>query len=99
VSINIALGGKTPPMSWDELEELGVARVSVGGSYFVAGQAFKRAHDELLARQSLAGSDLVMPRGEFYELVNMPFFRALEQRYLSREELDARYRAQEAAKA
>lgn len=99
VTINIALGGKTPSMSWDELEALGVARVSVGGSYFVAGQAFKRAHEDLLARQSLAGSDLVMPRGEFYELVNMPFFRELEQRFLSREELDARYHAQKSAKS
>ena len=99
VTINIALGGKTPPMSWDELEELGVARVSVGGSYFVAGQAFKRAHEELLARQSLAGSDLVMPRGEFYDLVHMPFYRELEQRFLSAGELDARYRAQQPGKA
>lgn len=91
VSINIALGGKTPPMSWDELESLGVARVSVGGSYFVAGQAFKNAHRELLERQSLAGSDLVMPRPEFYDLVHMPFYQELEQRYLSRDELDLRY--------
>ena len=92
VSINIALGGKTPPLSWDELEALGVARVSVGGSYFVAGEAFKKAHAALLAHQSLAGSDLVMPRSEFYDLVREPFYRELEQRYLSREELAARYR-------
>ncbi len=91
VSINIALGGKTPPLTWDELQALGVARVSVGGSYFVAGQAFKKAHATLLERQSLAGSDQVMPRQEFYDLVHMPFFRELEQRYLSKEELSARY--------
>jgi methylisocitrate lyase len=91
VSINIALGGKTPPLTWDELEKLGVARVSVGGSYFVAGQAFKDAHEELLERQSLAGSKRIMPRPEFYDLVRMPFYQELEQRYLSREELDARY--------
>ncbi len=93
VSINIALGGKTPPMSWDELEALGVARVSVGGSYFVAGQAFRKAHEELMARQSLAGSDLVMPRREFYDLVREPFWRELEERYLTREELATRYGA------
>jgi methylisocitrate lyase len=91
VSINIALGGKTPPMSWDELEALGVARVSVGGSYFVAGQAFKKAHETLLAKQSLAGSEQIMPRQEFYDLVKMPFFQELEQRYLSKEELTERY--------
>ena len=92
VSINIALGGKTPPLTWDELQQLGVARVSVGGSYFVAGQAFKKAHETLLQHQSLAGSDQVMPRQEFYELVNLPFFQELEQRYLSKEEMSARYR-------
>lgn len=92
VSINIALGGKTPPLTWDELQQLGVARVSVGGSYFVAAQAFKKAHRTLLEHQSLAGSDQVMPRQEFYDLVHMPFFQELEQRYLSKEELSARYR-------
>lgn len=92
VSINIALGGKTPPLRWDELQELGVARVSVGGSYFVAGQAFKKAHEALLEHQSLAESELVMPRSEFYDLVHMPFYRDLEQRYVSRDELAARYR-------
>jgi methylisocitrate lyase len=92
ISINLAIDGKTPEMEWKDLEEMGVARVSVGGSYFIAAQAFKKAHEELLSKGTLADdSGLIMLRNEYYELVKMPFWMELEQRYLSKEELNDRY--------
>lgn len=92
ITINIALGGKTPEISWDELAALGVARVSVGGSYFVGAQAFKRAHEHLKRAGTLADSDYAMPRKDFYALLGKPEWDAREQRFVSREELAARYR-------
>jgi methylisocitrate lyase len=92
ISINLAIDGKTPEMDWKDLEDIGVARVSVGGSYFIAAKAFKRAHEELLSKGTLAGNtDLIMLRNEYYGLVKMPFWMELEQRYLSKDELNDRY--------
>jgi methylisocitrate lyase len=92
ISINLAIDGKTPEINWKDLEEMGVARVSVGGSYFIAAQAFKKAHEQLLSKGTLADDpDLIMLRSEYYELVKMPFWMELEQRYLSKEELNDRY--------
>lgn len=39
----------------------------------------------------MAGTDLVMSREEFYDLVKMPQIRELERRYLTDDELTARY--------
>lgn len=93
LSINIALGGRTPDIPWDELAELGIARVSVGGSYFVGAQAFVRAHEHLMREGTLAGSDQVMSREDFYALLGKPEWDAREQRYVPAEELSSRYRA------
>ncbi len=91
ITINIALGGKTPPLPWSELEALGVARVSVGGSYFITAQALLRAHEHLLAHERPPEGE-IMPRAEFYALVGKPFWDEIEQRYVSTRELSARYR-------
>jgi 2-methylisocitrate lyase-like PEP mutase family enzyme len=92
LTINIALGGKTPEIPWEELAELGIARVSVGGSYFIAAQAFMRAHEQLKRTGTLAGTDQIMPRSKFYALLGKPEWDAREQRYVAREELAMRYR-------
>lgn len=94
LTINIALGGKTPEIPWDELAGMGVARVSVGGSYYVGGQAFMRAHQHLKQTGSLAGTEHVMPRKDFYDLLGKPDWDEREQRYVARDELAARYPAQ-----
>lgn len=92
VTVNLAMGGKTPHLSLETLQRLGAARVSVGGTYFIAAQAFKQAH-EILKRTGTLDEhpELFMPRSEFYELVHMPFIRSLEHRYLTEEELSSRY--------
>ena len=91
ITINIALGGKTPDVPWEELGRMGVARVSVGGSYFIGAEAQVRAHRHLLAHGTLAGTDFPMPRAEFYALLGKPEWDARERRYVSREEVATRY--------
>ena len=95
ISINIALGGKTPDIAWKDLEALGVARVSIGGSYFIAAQAYRKAHETLMRQGTLSGTGMFMPRDDFYGLLKMPFWMELEQRYVSAEELEERYPAGE----
>ncbi|WP_240430722.1 isocitrate lyase/PEP mutase family protein [Mycobacterium shigaense] len=86
VAVNIVEGGKSPErLAFTELQELGVARVSLPGVLLLAALGGMR---EALARVRKDGdtaglSDLLLPFREAHNLFGMNEVEQLEARYLS----------------
>lgn len=86
VSINMADGGKTPPVSIHELEAMGAARVSVPvASVFSAAKGMIGALSILKERRvmpSAADPGCMVSFHEFTELMGLPFYAQLATEYV-----------------
>lgn len=86
VSINMVDGGKTPMVSFETLQEWGVARVSMPVAPVLA--AAKGMMSALLQIQqdqapvSLSHSEMVMGFQDFTDLVGLPTYNGLRSKYL-----------------
>lgn len=92
VSINMAYGGKTPPVPIKTLQEWGAARVSVPiASIFAVAKALEVVFTRIMNDE---GAELLKDSYSFEEfttLVGMPEIQKLEQLYLDTNELKERY--------
>lgn len=83
VSINMCDGGKTPYISFEELESWGVARISVPtAAVFAAAAGVKKAMELLMEDRrnpSAAHPELVMQFSEFTDLVGLGKINALRE--------------------
>lgn len=83
VSINMLEGGKTPRLTFSELQELGAARVSCPMlTSFAAAYAVKQALTYLKEHETSVGLDSLMSFSEFQELTDTPKVREMEKTYL-----------------
>ncbi|MEN2996911.1 MAG: oxaloacetate decarboxylase [Acetomicrobium sp.] len=86
ISINLfdaVSGGKTPLISIDELREMGVARISIPvGPLFAAIRGMMNYLDVIKGGISEGRTDLVVPFGEFKELIGFNKYRDLEKAFL-----------------
>lgn len=86
VSINMLEGGKTPRLTFKELEELGAARVSCPMfSSLAAAWAVKQAFTYLMEHGTSEGYEAFMPFIEYQELTDTPKIREMEHRYIWKE--------------
>lgn len=86
ISINLfdaVSGGKTPLISIDELREMGVARISIPvGPLFAAIKGMVNYLDVIKDDIAEGRTDLVVPFGEFKELIGFNKYRDLEKAFL-----------------
>jgi len=96
ISINLfdsIKGGKTPLMTYAELRELGVARVSVPvGSIFAAVKGVQSYLEAVKDEIAPGRYDLVCKFDEFKELVGLPEMKELEKRFLPKEIYTEKYK-------
>lgn len=86
ISINLfdaVSGGKTPLINIDELREMGVARISIPvGPLFAAIRGMMNYLDVIKDGIAEGRTDLVVPFGEFKELIGFNKYRDLEKTFL-----------------
>ncbi len=96
ISFNIILGGKTPPFTLKQLEEVGVKYLSVPMvCLYPAVKAIINALQELKRRNILDISSLGVSWAEFNEIVGISRWRKLEAELLSKRELQEKYGRQD----
>ena len=80
---NMVEGGKTPLLSFEELQSLGYKMVVFPLSALMAAtKAIERVYAELYAKKTTAGvRDMLTGFEEFERIVGVPELRALEERY------------------
>lgn len=85
ISINMLEGGLTPRLTFKELEDLGVARVSCPMfSSLAAAGALRKAFTYLKENQTSVGyEDNLMEFMEFQQITHTPEVREMEKRYAS----------------
>lgn len=94
VGINMVEGGKTPcSLSFSELQEMGVARVSLSlTTLFAAIQGIKTVLQKVLENDGIHGyEDRLAGFEETHELVGMKEVYGLEQKYLTPDALGRKY--------
>lgn len=83
VSINMLEGGRTPRLTFQELNQLGVARVSCPMfSSFAAAHALKKGFTYLMEHGTSVGYGELMSFAEYQELTDTPFVRDMEKKYI-----------------
>ena len=97
LSVNMLDGGRTPLLTFDELQEMGFSRVSVPVlSIYAVAKALKDTMSKLLAdRTNMYLQDQIMPFSDFNKLIGLPDVRKLESRFLPKEEIIAGYGSEE----
>ncbi len=86
ISINMLEGGRTPRLTFDELRELGVARVSCPMlTSLAAAYALKRSLNYLQQHGTSIGFEEIMPFEDFKDFTDTPLVRAMEQKYIADE--------------
>lgn len=94
VAVNMVEGGKTPKgLTFDELQQMGVARVSIPLSAFLGGlRGMERILTEIMKTGRLVDDpDWFFPFAEAQRLVGMDRVYELEHRYLTPEMLERKY--------
>ncbi len=92
VSINLLQGGKTPLVTTNELQEWGAARVSIPVTPIMAAAwGVKQALGFIKEIGTIKDLPGVISFEEFAALVKLDKIRDLESRYLTEEEIAARY--------
>jgi len=80
---NMIEGGKTPLLTWQELQDLGYKMVVFPlSALLAAAHAIADVYAELYAKKTTAGvTDRLTPFHDFERIVGVPELRALEERY------------------
>jgi methylisocitrate lyase len=83
LAVNLIEGGKTPPCSLEELEEMGFFSVGfVLSGLYAAARALERTYAEIRARGSTDGiREQLMPFDEFNRMIGLEERYALDERY------------------
>ena len=77
-------GGRTPRLTFEELKEMGVARVSCPMfASLLTAQALREGLSYLKEHGTSVGFAPVMDFGEFKEFTDTPLVRELEKKYSS----------------
>lgn len=98
VSINMVYSGKTPAVSFDKLQEWGAARVSVPiAALFAVTKTLERTYRAIVTggRELEDVCNDSYQFSQFTDFIGLPFIKELEQKYISSDELSARYDREE----
>ncbi len=97
LSVNMLDGGRTPLLTFDELQEMGFKRISVPVlSTYVVAKALQDAMDKLFKdRTNKYLQDRIMPFSQFNKLIGLPEIRELEARFLPKEKILKKYGSEE----
>lgn len=83
VSINMLEGGRTPRLTFEEMRELGVARVSCPMfASLVTAQALRAGFQYLQEQGTSVGHPGIMEFIDFQRLTDTPLVREMERRYI-----------------
>lgn len=97
LSANMLDGGRTPLVTFAELEKLGYARCSVPVmTTYAAAMGLKNALEQMMAdghNQSLG--EKIIPFSEFNKLIGLPKIRELEERFLTEDVIEKKYGSKE----
>lgn len=93
ISANMLDGGRTPLVSFDELEEMGFSRCSVPVMTVYAAakgmlEALKQLHSD---RTNMHLGEKILPFAEFNKIIGLPEIRELEARFLPAEAVRTKY--------
>lgn len=84
VSINMLEGGKTPRLTFNELKELGAARVSCPMfASLVTAYALKKGFSYLREHGTSVGFDEISTFEDFKVLTDTPLVREMEKKYIT----------------
>lgn len=100
ISANMLDGGRTPLVTFKELEEMGYSRCSVPVMpTYAAAMGLKKALEKMMEdghNQNLG--DLIIPFSEFNKIIGLPEIHALEERFLTEEQIKNKYGSKDALK-
>lgn len=83
VSINMLEGGRTPHFTFEELEEMGAARVSCPMlTSLAAAYALKQSLTYLKEHGTSVGMEVYMSFEDFKNLTDTPLIRSMEKKYI-----------------
>jgi 2,3-dimethylmalate lyase len=93
ISANMLDGGRTPLVSFKELEQMGYSRCSVPVmTIYAAARGLMDALKQLYSDGTNKHlGEKILPFGEFNELIGLPEIRELESRFLPAEAIDKKY--------
>lgn len=93
LSVNMLDGGRTPLLTFKELQEMGFARVSVPVmTTYAAAKGILEALNQLKRDGTNRYlQDRLIPFSEFNKLIGLPEIRAMEAMFLTEEEIKDRY--------
>lgn len=98
ISANMLDGGRTPIVTFKELEEMGYSRCSVPVMpVYAAAMGMKKALEKMMAdghNQNL--DDLIIPFTEFNKIIGLQEIHELEERFLTEEQIQKKYGSKEA---
>jgi 2-methylisocitrate lyase-like PEP mutase family enzyme len=101
ISANMLDGGRTPLVTFKELEELGYSRCSVPVMpTYAAAMGMKLALEKMMTdghNQNLG--DLIIPFADFNKIVGLPEIRSIEERFLTQCEIKNKYGSKEQLEA
>jgi len=97
ISANMLDGGRTPIITFKELEDMGYARCSVPVmSTYAAAMGLQKVLEKMMAdghSQNLG--DLIIPFTEFNKIIGLPKIRELEEKFLTDAEIEKKYGSKE----
>jgi len=100
ISANMLDGGRTPLVTFKELEELGYSRCSVPVMpTYAAAMGLKKALEKMMEdghNQNL--NDLIIPFSEFNKIIGLPKIHELEERFLTESQIETKYGSKDALK-
>lgn len=97
ISANMLDGGRTPIVTFKELEEMGYSRCSVPVmTTYAAAKGVEQALEQMMAdgnNQNL--DDKITPFQEFNKLIGLPKIREIEEQFMSESDIDMKYGSKE----
>lgn len=98
ISANMLDGGRTPLVTFKELEEMGYSRCSVPVMpTYAAAMGLKKALEKMMEdghNQNLG--NMIIPFSEFNKIIGLPEIHALEEQFLTEEQIEKKYGSKDA---
>lgn len=97
ISANMLNGGRTPLVSFRELEDLGYSRCSIPVTpVYAAAMGLKKALEKIVQDgHNRDLDDYIIPFSDFNKLVGLPEIRSLEEMFLTDENIESKYGTRE----
>lgn len=97
ISANMLDGGRTPIVTFKQLEEMGYSRCSVPVmTTYAAAKGVEQALEQMMEdgnNQNL--NDRIIPFQEFNKLIGLPKIREIEAKFMSSDDIDMKYGSKE----